>query len=83
MLSDEERRILQYAQDGARPETIYNETGMTQTRYSQRLVKLLGRRDALEEFPVLVHRLSRLHDKVTEERQTRRRWMRGVGFPNT
>lgn len=76
-MDDLGRRILEferrrYARPGAKEQAIHDEFAMTETRYYQLLVVLLGDPEAEEHDPVLVHRLRRLHDARRYQRTARR-----------
>lgn len=64
MLSPRERLILYF--EDAHPQTPFKEEqirsafGFSAVRYYSQLHHLIGRQDAEEEFPMLVHRLRRM-----------------------
>lgn len=71
MLSLEDRTIIRLAETCADAGTIRTETGLSYTRYLQRLAKLMTNREALEASPVLMHRLNRLAYAHTARRRAR------------
>jgi hypothetical protein len=49
-----------YRRAGMKANAITEETGLSPTRYAQRLVRLLADPEALAADPVLIHRLQRI-----------------------
>ena len=71
MLSEQDKLILDLSARRAPADVILEQTGLSQTRYLQRLAKLCGAREALEYSPVLVNRLNRLADGYSQRRRAR------------
>ena len=72
-MTDLDRLILDiegrlYRHPGAKAQAIHDETGLTETRYYQRLNRLLDTEAALEAAPVTVNRLRRLRAARSRER---------------
>ena len=67
-MTELEQRILNFenAHPHSRPtaQQIRDEFGITKTRYTQLLYRLIDTREALEADPVLVHRLQRIRDNT-------------------
>jgi predicted transcriptional regulator len=63
-MTEEDRAILafeetQHMDQAHHDEAVRQRFGLSPARYAQRLNVLVRRRDVLEAFPVLVHRLER------------------------
>ncbi|UQE74243.1 DUF3263 domain-containing protein [Gordonia sp. PP30] len=59
MLSDEEHRIMQAAQNGTTM-ALAEELGISHTRLMQRLNHMIDRQDVLAAYPTLTYRLRRI-----------------------
>lgn len=75
-LSDEDLAILAYAENRTPYATIQAETGLTPTRFNQRLVKMMTDEEsvieALKVAPGLMYRLRRLAHEHDQRRHARR-----------
>lgn len=76
-MDDDDRALLDY-ENHHQPHTaafeddIRDQFGMSAARYYQRLGQLIRRRDVLEAYPQLVHRIERLHGERAEARRAKR-----------
>lgn len=75
-LTDRDRLLLEFearwqGHDAAKEEAVRAELGLTPARYYQLLGRLIDTADALAVDPMLVHRLRRLRDARSRERELR------------
>lgn len=59
MLTDDEHRIMQAAQNGTTVQ-LAGELGISYVRLVQRINRLIDRQDVLAAYPLLVYRLRRI-----------------------
>lgn len=74
---DSERAILTFEEqhprnDRTKEAAIRTELGVSWVRYRQLLLRLVGRRDVVKEFPIVAHRVARVTAESVANRAARR-----------
>jgi hypothetical protein len=75
-MNDDERAILMFEEqyprnDRSKEAAVRDVLGISWVRYRQRLLQLVRRRDVLEEFPIVAHRVIRTTDAGVRARAAR------------